>query len=290
MIMLRSPLWKRLLLHAYLYGSLPYRALANACARRSGRAPVIVLFYHRVADDHANAWTMPSDAFVRQVRWLQARFQLVSLPEAQRRIRAAANKQPVVSITFDDGYADNCQRALPWLISQRVPCTYFVSVRQVLEGAPFPHDVSAGRPLAPNTLEQLQGLAASGVEIGVHTRTHANLGEIRDRRILRDEVVVAGQDLQAALGRPVRYFAFPFGLPEHLSADAFVLAREARYEGVCSAYGGYNFPGDDDFHLQRIHGGGELVRFKNWLTIDPRRVSRARLLQYYRMDAASRRR
>ncbi len=53
---------------------------------------------------------------------------------------------------------------------------------------------------------------------------------------------------------------------------AFELAFEAGYDGVCSAYGAYNFPGDDPFHLQRIHADEDLLRVRNWLSVDPRKV------------------
>ena len=50
------------------------------------------------------------------------------------------------------------------------------------------------------------------------------------------------------------------------------MAYEAGYRGVCSAYGGYNFPGDDPFHLKRFHADEQFIRFKNWMTIDPRKL------------------
>ena len=43
---------------------------------------------------------------------------------------------------------------------------------------------------------------------------------------------------------------------------AFRVAYEAGYDGVCSAYGGYNFPGDDPFHLRRIHADPEFIRLQ----------------------------
>ncbi len=264
--------WKQLLLKTYLCGTLPYRHLANRHAARNGRAPVIVLFYHRVADEWPNAWTISNQRFIEQMQWLRSHFDMVSLEEAQRRIRGPHNQRPAVSITFDDGYADNCEQALPWLVKQRIPFTYFVTTKHVLDGDPFPHDVALGQPLRPNTLEQLRALAAAGIEIGAHTRTHADLGRIHDPRRLYDEVVQAAAELQTAVGRPVRYFAFPFGLHANLNAAAFHLAREHGFEAVCSAYGGYNFPGDDDFHLQRIHADPDMVRFMNWLTVDPRKI------------------
>jgi hypothetical protein len=65
-----------------------------------------------------------------------------------------------------------------------------------------------------------------------------------------------------------------------LNAEAFRLARRAGYQGVCSAYGGYNWPGEDAFHLQRIHADPDMLRLKNWLTFDPRKQRRTERFVY----------
>ncbi len=274
---------QQLALNAYYYGSLPLRAWC----KKSRGAPVCVLFYHRVADAHPNPWTIPTRQFIRQMKWLRSRFELVSLEEAQRRIRLEWNDVPTVSITFDDGYADNCTHALPWLIERDIPLTYFVASRFVLENKAFPHDIAHGVRLSPNTPEQLAELAEQGVEIGAHTRTHADLGKITDKAQLCDEVLGGARELAEMVGRPMRYFAFPFGLHENMQAYVFELARRERWRGVCSAYGGYNFAGDDAFHLQRIHGDPEMVRLKNWLTVDPRKVAAERRYQYQRLACST---
>ena len=142
----------------------------------------------------------------------------------------------------------------------------------MLSEEPFSHDLAMGHRFAPNTLEQLRAMAAAGIEIGAHAYTHADLGAIADPRLLRYEVVAAKEELQTALGRPVRYFAFPYGLHANLNPAAFALAKEAGYAGVCSAYGGFNFPGDDPFHLQRIPVDDDMIRLKNWVTMDPRKL------------------
>src|SRR5687767_14220536 len=107
---------KRSLLSAYYHASLPERRVVNAHLARRGRAPVHVLFYHRVADEPSSMWSLSNDAFSEQIEWLRESFDLVSLDEAQRRIRSGVNRRPAVSITFDDGYADNCEHALPLLV------------------------------------------------------------------------------------------------------------------------------------------------------------------------------
>lgn len=271
--------WQSSLLGAYYYVSLPARRWLNQRAARAASAPVMVIYYHRVADHTLNDWTISNEQFKREVDWLAANFDLVSLDEAQRRIRDG-NTRASVSITFDDGYSENCEQALPLLISRRIPCTYFVTSRSVREGKPFPHDLADGTPFHPNTIEQLRSLAAAGIEIGAHTRSHADLGKITCEKQLRDEIVGGRDVLERELGVEIRHFAFPYGLHENLNPVAFRIAKEAGLSGVCSAYGGYNLPGDDPFHLQRIHADPDILRLKNWLTVDPRKVCRTERYLY----------
>lgn len=265
-------LWKKLLLTCYYHASYPVRVCNFWREASKDHLPAIILYYHRIADDRANPWTISNAMFARQICWLRENFEIVSLYDAQQRVQRGYNPQPCVSITFDDGYSDNCQQAIPWLIKERIPCTYFVTLENVLKQEPFSHDLVTGHRLAPNTTEQLRAMAAAGVEIGAHAYTHADLGPIHDPRLLRYEVVTAREELQAAIDRPVRYFAFPYGLHANLNPAVFALAKQAGYLGVCSAYGGFNFPGDDPFHLQRIPVDDDMIRLKNWVTMDPRKL------------------
>jgi peptidoglycan/xylan/chitin deacetylase (PgdA/CDA1 family) len=263
---------KQMLLSVYYHGTRPVRAWHHRHLVESGRVPIISLYWHRVADDRANPWTVSNDLFTRQIEWLQKRFKFISLEDAQWRIRQGDNREPCVCVTFDDGYADNCRHAIPLLIKKRIPCTYFVTVRNILEGEPFAHDIAMGHHPAPNSSAQLCAMGAAGIEIGSHSFTHANLGPISDPLALYREVVTAKDELQKLLGRPIRYFAFPYGLYNNLNPVAFELAKKAGYLGVCSAYGGFNFPGDDYFHLQRISADNSLIQVKNWVTMDPRKL------------------
>jgi peptidoglycan/xylan/chitin deacetylase (PgdA/CDA1 family) len=277
--------WKSWLLHVWCYGSLPYRHWANRRAAAGRRAPVLVFFYHRVADDGANPWTVSNRTFARQIAWLRRRVELVSLGEAQRRIAAADSPRLCAAITFDDGYAANCEQAIPLLLRERIPCTYFVTVHNVLTGEPFAHDAAHGGHFAPNTIDELRALAAAGIEIGAHGYHHADLGRIASRRQLHREIALAGRELQDLLGRPVRYFAFPLGQRANLSQAAFAVAQQSGYQAACSAYGAYNFPGDDAFHLQRIAADASTIRLKNWATVDP---CKTRIIRFARETSGER--
>jgi peptidoglycan/xylan/chitin deacetylase (PgdA/CDA1 family) len=246
------------------------RNVRNARLFAAGQAPVLVFFYHRIADHDIVPWSHTNAEFQRQMHWLKQHCDMISLEEAQRRIRSGHNDRLAACVTFDDGYAENCDQAIPFLLEHDIPCTYFVSTYFVLEQQPFPHDVKLGFHSSPNTPEQVRMMSKAGIEIAAHTRTHPDIGSLRDPEQIRDEVIGGGQELEDMVGERVRYFAFPFGMPRNMRRSVFDLVRDHGYEAVCSAYGDYNFPGDDAFHIRRIHAD-DMVRLRNWGTIDPRK-------------------
>jgi peptidoglycan/xylan/chitin deacetylase (PgdA/CDA1 family) len=238
------------------------------------RVPLICLFYHRIADQWPNPWTMPRATFERQVRWLGKTFEFISLSELQHRIANRCNPRPAVAITFDDGYADNLTFALPWLIRLQIPVTYFVSLAPVSTGMPFAHDVRAGRPLRPNSVEELRWLALRGIEIGAHTRTHPDFSSATSGDLVTDEVVAASAELSQHMGRPIEWFSVPIGLPAQIQPGVVDAIRVAGFRGFCSAYGDYNQPDvDGGFHIRRIHGDCSWWRMRNWWSFDPTKRS-----------------
>ncbi|MEM7454772.1 MAG: glycosyltransferase [Planctomycetota bacterium] len=261
---------KTSLINLYRLATLPVRSARLNRWKKKGNVPVSILFYHRVADEHPNPWTISEGDFERQIRWFQKNFDLVSMEECQRRMESGFNDRPALHLTFDDGYADNCSFALPFLIEQKIPVTYFITTRHLVEHEPFAHDVKEEQPLLPNSIEAIRALADAGVEIGGHTRTHADLGSIADEERLYDEVITATREMERLISRPIRYFAFPYGQVANLNPAVFRMLKDEGFKGVCSAYGGFNAIGDDSFHLQRIHADPVFERVRNWLTFDPR--------------------
>ena len=260
------------LLNAYYLATLPRRRRAAADRADRGTEPVSrALLPPRgrlVAEwlDDADPHLRPADSLAAGA--VRRREPRRSSGADRLRPQHAADRLRSRSTTATPKTANSRCRCC---CGSKLPFTYFVSTNHVFANRPFPHDVAAGRPLAPNSLSQLRELAAAGVEIGAHNRNHVHLG-VALADVIEDEIVGSKHDLEQALQREVRYYAFPYGQPSDLSTTAFQIAYHAGYRGVCSAYGGYNFPGDDPFHLRRIHADCELVRLKNWLTVDPRKL------------------
>jgi glycosyltransferase involved in cell wall biosynthesis len=252
--------------------SLPVRAKRLRQLADQGQSPMSVLFYHRVADTHPNTWTISCEEFHRHILLCRNNTEFISLAELQKRSAERFNSQPTSTITFDDGYAENWQFAIPYLIREKIPCTYFVSLGNVLTSTPFPHDKAAGQPLPINTVDELRAMADGGIEIGLHTRTHFDFSRPATPQQIRSEIIEAAAELSDLIGRPIRYFAFPFGLPKQLSPAVIEAVKEAGMQGYCSAYGAYNFPDNDNFHIRRIHGDPDFALFRNWMTYDQRKV------------------
>ncbi len=263
---------KERLLWLYRNMTAGRRKRLQASLRQRGELPIGILFYHRVADRHPNPWTISRRDFSRQLDWLQQHFDIVSLAEAQRRLRADCCNRPTVSITFDDGYAENADFAIPELARRNLTATYFVSTDFVRSGRSFPHDLAAGQPLPPNTIDHLREFVRLGIEIGAHTRTHPNLGRLHEPVLVEAEILGSVQDLEDWLGQAVQYFAFPFGLPENTTQVAVDCIVAAGLAGFCTAYGAWNWPHTAGYHLRRIHADPGIESLENWLTLDPRKL------------------
>ena len=262
--------WKYNAIDFYRTVSKPFRGVSVRSMKRREQLPIFALFYHRVSDDHLNDWTLSVKKFTQQMEWLQEKFDIVDLEECQRRIASGHNSRPTVAVTFDDGYRENGEFAIPYLIENKIPATYFVTTDNTLSQIPFKHDLDLGEPLATDDVDSLRAYANGGIEIGAHTRTHPRMAEVNNPEQIVDEVITATRELEVAIGKPIRYFAFPFGQHTDLNPVVFHLLKECGFLGVCSAFGGWNEIGGDAFHLQRIHGDPVFSRLTNDLTFDPR--------------------
>ncbi|MFK8113555.1 MAG: polysaccharide deacetylase family protein [Rubripirellula sp.] len=259
----------------------PFRhARLRRLAVRS-KAPLSVLFYHRVANSHPNDWTISRETFRQHIEYCIQNFEMIGLGEVQRRVREMDSCIPAASITFDDGYADNCDFALPLLIQHKVPCTYFVTTDNVRNASPFPHDVSSGTPLRINNWNQIREMSDEGIEIGCHTRTHVDFSRVHDPNVVWREIVESKLEIEQQIGKRVRYFAFPYGMPCQLTQMAIEAVNEAGFDGFCSAYGGYNLVGEDSFHIRRFHGDPQSARLKNWLSFDARKLRQQPEIRYF---------
>ena len=104
--------------------------LEQMIARR--RPGLVVLTYHRIAEPGADLFYDPvisatPESFRAQVEWLHDRVRLLTLDELIDQVESGSPwREPAMLLTFDDGYRDNFDLAVPILGERKVPATFFV--------------------------------------------------------------------------------------------------------------------------------------------------------------------
>lgn len=148
----------------------------------------------------------------------------------------------LVGLTFDDGYTDYLEHALPILQRYGMTSTLY-AVAGRLGGS---NEWDDGPRLGLMDADQLRAVAAAGQEVGSHTMTHPHLPGA-DAASLAEEIGGSREVLQDVLQREVPSFCYPYGDFDDAAADA---VRTAGYDHGC-VIGDYE-PGDR-FTLPRCY-------------------------------------
>jgi peptidoglycan/xylan/chitin deacetylase (PgdA/CDA1 family) len=104
------------------------KLLPLACGRRASRR-LAILIYHRVlgSADYMRAHEIDESTFDWHMQVLREFFNPLSLSDALDLQKSADLPPASVCVTFDDGYADNVDVALPILKKWSIPATFFIS-------------------------------------------------------------------------------------------------------------------------------------------------------------------
>ena len=204
------------------------RTSAQAMSRLGlGRVPMI-LMYHGVADvaEDPNHLCVTPRRFAEQMAALQRLglrgTGIGTLVDAMR----AGRQRGLVGITFDDGYVNVLEAALPELKRRGFTASVFIISGRL--GGSNDWDEGPSWPLL--SASQISELAAAGIEIGSHSTTHVRLAGLEASQ-LETEVSVSRASLGELMGAPVRGFAYPYG---SMDAAARRAVRDAGYDYACA--------------------------------------------------------
>jgi peptidoglycan/xylan/chitin deacetylase (PgdA/CDA1 family) len=170
------------------------------------RTEVPVLCYHQVRDYKASDsktakdYIVPVASFREQMQALADSGYQAILPDQLYEYLISGKQLPArpVLITFDDTRLDQYTEALPELN------------KHGFKGAFFIMTVSLGKP-GYMSREQVKQLADQGHTIGSHTYDHKNVKTYTVDDWV-EQVQQPSIQLQTITGKPVEYFAYPFGL------------------------------------------------------------------------------
>lgn len=138
-------------------------------------ARLTVLIFHRVLAEPDPLFPGEPDAsrFETQMRWVKAWFNVLPLTEAVERLRTSTLPARAASITFDDGYADNCTVALPILQRVGLHATFFIATGY-LDG---------GRMWNDTVIETVRGAKGADIDLTLLGLGRHTINTIENRQI-----------------------------------------------------------------------------------------------------------
>jgi peptidoglycan/xylan/chitin deacetylase (PgdA/CDA1 family) len=185
--------------------------------------------------------SISTEQFERQIRWLTRNGYIgIRLADWLVWCRGGGTLPPkAVLLTFDDGYADFPDHALPILQRWGFGAVVFVVTKKIAA-------TNSWDAALLISASQIRECSKLGIEFGAHSRTHPNLTLLSDAQ-LREELRGSGEDLSAIIGTRVNSFAYPYGYSnEHVCA----LAREF-YDLAFTCDEGVNECDTDPYRLRR---------------------------------------
>jgi len=213
-------------------------------AKKSG-----ILTYHSL-DDSGSKVSISRAAFRRHLEILSyGNFKVLPLS-------SLPGNPGSVAITFDDGYRNFLNVALPLLNEYRMPATVFVVSGYCGRYNDWYSRLANGPRLKLMDWTELQEISQAGVAIGSHTVTHANLTALPEQQAAQ-ELRDSKSAIEDRIGRPVDTFAYPYGATSPavcgIAGQVFRLA--------CGVGPRFVSPVSDPMDLPRIDAGYVRNRF-----------------------------
>lgn len=225
--------------------------------------PIPILLYHSVSDD-PDPWirrfAVSPRTFARHLDLVTVQggttLTVSAFADALAHGPSALPERPVL-ITFDDGFADFRDAALPALLARDMAATLYPATA-------FLGGLSPGgsRMLDWRDLPDM-AWGTGAVEIGGHTHTHPQLDVVPAARA-GDEIRRCRALLEDALGAAPRSFAYPHG---YSTAAVRGMVREAGFDSACAVRDAFSSPRDDRFALARltVRADTPVERIEAWL-------------------------
>jgi peptidoglycan/xylan/chitin deacetylase (PgdA/CDA1 family) len=211
----------------------------------SATLKVPILMYHYIslppenADEYRVDLSVFPDEFKTQMQFLVNNgYETIDLYDLSLAIVGEKELPPrPVIITMDDGYRDNYENAFPILQELGLSATFFIVTEFVDQGSPNYMD-----------WRMIEEMAAAGMRIEPHSKTHADLTE-HERDFIIWEVLGSTETLEAHTKYRPRYLAYPGGW---YNDEVQQIVAELGFWGAVTTARGLTHGFEDRFEWSRI--------------------------------------
>lgn len=175
---------------------------------------ILILAYHSIHPSFGGPLSITPEGFDDQMAILKGLgYTTLTVWQYFSEFFSQGNWRPPkrLVITFDDGYLDTWEHALPVLQKHGFTATVFVTTGYIGTGRRFPwQERVTGNDVRCLSWQETAQLLALGWEIGSHTVTHPLLTTLSEKDAWR-EIEDSKKQLEQQFGVPVRSFCYPSG-------------------------------------------------------------------------------
>ncbi|MGI5487474.1 polysaccharide deacetylase family protein [Microtetraspora malaysiensis] len=228
-----------------------------------------IWMYHSV--DHYTydpyTLTVTPDNFESQIRWI---YKQDKRGVTMRELLSADDRSGMIALTFDDGYADFMEHALPVL--RRYDFTASLYIVSGLLSQYNKWDEPGPRKELMSA-DDLRHASDAGMEIASHGLTHTALTRLDDESLAR-ELTHSREILREITGQPADGICYPYGFADGRVLDA---VRAAGYAYGCVTVDPYRGQGPFAYTRSCVGDGYGSLRLRvapaeKWLRTQLRRV------------------
>ncbi|CAN7246799.1 polysaccharide deacetylase family protein [Paenibacillus sp. LjRoot56] len=210
----------------------------------SSKVSIPVLNYHSVTIDPGNVVVISPAKLEAQMKYLHDHgYTPISLATfinlIENKSGFAAPDKPVL-LTFDDGYVDNVEEAMPILAKYKFPATLFMSPGMVEDAGYL-------------NWEQATQLQEAGWDIQPHGMTHPHLPKLSAEQQAY-EITEARKLIEEKLGTQADVFCYPYG---EYNQTTVKLLKEHGFRYAFTIDQGYTTNQQSPYLLKRLFINGE---------------------------------
>lgn len=180
-----------------------------------------ILTFHSISDNNQDSWAVSPSTFELEMRWLAKKgYRGVSLKKFYNNV----GQGKVVVLTFDDGYKNFFDTAMPILNMLNFSATVFILAKLI-------GDVGRWRKkeLQSSALldwDEIHGAIDAGHEIGSHGLSHPNYFHLSTEG-LKQEIAGSKKIIEGNIKAPVVSFAYPYNI---YNKQILGIVKEAGYK------------------------------------------------------------
>jgi len=213
--------------------------------KSSPKNNIIVLMFHGTPKNKPSSqYSTQAKRFLQQIKYLKKNGWHTALIKDLERPEKLPQKS--IILTFDDGYADNYEGAFLPLLDYGMKATWFITTNCIGKHAQWMGPETAETKML--STQQLQEMAAQGMEIASHTCSHPDLSTLSYAQQLK-ELKQSKETLETILSTKITSFAYPYG---RYNDDTIMAVKEASYTQVCSVRSGFYENSESPLLIRRV--------------------------------------